>query len=120
MIRPPPRSTLFPYTTLFRSGVLALVAMARPVLVEPCRDEVGARHDTRPVALDVGVDRVADEQEEVGPSERHRPEDPVAAVHRPAEAAAAEVAAPEEPHPGACVGGGRRHETARHRLPAPP
>src|SRR2546430_5324138 len=24
MIRPPPRSTLFPYTTLFRSGVMAL------------------------------------------------------------------------------------------------
>src|SRR5690606_41989826 len=27
MIRPPPRSTLFPYTTLFRSGVVALVVI---------------------------------------------------------------------------------------------
>src|SRR2546426_12317743 len=120
MIRPPPRSTLFPYTTLFRSGVLALVAMARPVLVEPCRDEVGARHDTRPVALDVGVDRVADEQEEVGPGTRHRLEDPVTAVHPAAEAATAQVAAPEEPHRGALVVGGRRHELAPHRLAGPP
>src|SRR5438874_9099010 len=28
MIRPPPRSTLFPYTTLFRSLLLAAVALA--------------------------------------------------------------------------------------------
>src|SRR5258707_1917906 len=27
MIRPPPRSTLFPYTTLFRSGLLVAVAL---------------------------------------------------------------------------------------------
>src|SRR5690348_17822763 len=25
MIRPPPRSTLFPYTTLFRSGILSIM-----------------------------------------------------------------------------------------------
>src|SRR3712207_6957527 len=29
MIRRPPRSTLFPYTTLFRSGLLGLVAQHR-------------------------------------------------------------------------------------------
>src|SRR3712207_7230991 len=30
MIRRPPRSTLFPYTTLFRSGVGAVIASHRP------------------------------------------------------------------------------------------
>src|SRR5438552_11440268 len=30
MIRRPPRSTLFPYTTLFRSGVAALVNLSTP------------------------------------------------------------------------------------------
>src|SRR5207237_10602600 len=30
-IRPPPRSTLFPYTTLFRSSVTLLLPTARPV-----------------------------------------------------------------------------------------
>src|SRR3712207_8717795 len=36
MIRRPPRSTLFPYTTLFRSGVYFRVAMAerRHVIIE--------------------------------------------------------------------------------------
>src|SRR5260221_2322136 len=31
MIRRPPRSTLFPYTTLFRSGVLGIWVSDRPV-----------------------------------------------------------------------------------------
>src|SRR5258707_10838473 len=30
MIRRPPRSTLFPYTTLFRSGAIALADIIRP------------------------------------------------------------------------------------------
>src|SRR3712207_1512633 len=38
MIRRPPRSTLFPYTTLFRSGALILVSHDRALL-----DAVGAR-----------------------------------------------------------------------------
>src|SRR3712207_7864617 len=37
MIRRPPRSTLFPYTTLFRSGAAA------PANVRPARGAVGAR-----------------------------------------------------------------------------
>src|SRR5258708_34892550 len=37
MIRRPRRSTLFPYTTLFRSGVLAL-ALALPALLVPPDD----------------------------------------------------------------------------------
>src|SRR5688572_31258474 len=33
MIRPPPRSTLFPYTTLFRSRTIALISHASRVLL---------------------------------------------------------------------------------------
>src|SRR3989441_1141932 len=104
---------------LLHRGILALVAMARAELRERGRDEAGARHDARLVALHVRVDRVADEEEEVGPGARHRPEDAVAAVHLPAEAPAAEVAAPDEPHPGVLVVSGRRHELALRRLAGP-
>src|SRR3712207_7490672 len=58
MIRRPPRSTLFPYTTLFRSG-----DQRRFLRVEQMDDEVGVlTHDLRPeadgVAL-VDLDRAA-------------------------------------------------------------
>src|SRR5438552_13793494 len=33
MIRPPPRSTLFPYTTLFRSGTVSSGAVSRTLAV---------------------------------------------------------------------------------------
>src|SRR5690554_6955673 len=33
MIRPPPRSTLFPYTTLFRSGADILLGLSGPNMV---------------------------------------------------------------------------------------
>src|SRR2546427_8862922 len=39
MIRRPPRSTLFPYTTLFRSDVVARI-MAEPLLTAPGEKEV--------------------------------------------------------------------------------
>src|SRR2546425_4637310 len=53
MIRRPPRSTLFPYTTLFRSGVAAhrleaedaLVEGARAVHVEGGEADVGKRSE---------------------------------------------------------------------------
>src|SRR5689334_24109547 len=35
MIRPPPRSTLFPYTTLFRSRAIALAVGPPPLDLEP-------------------------------------------------------------------------------------
>src|SRR2546430_8927445 len=42
MIRRPPRSTLFPYTTLFRSHANHAGAFARPGVVHPfVRDECG-------------------------------------------------------------------------------
>src|SRR5689334_23640937 len=44
MIRPPPRSTLFPYTTLFRSGSVRICADSSP----PCTGSLtGARRAVR-------------------------------------------------------------------------
>src|SRR5690242_21277262 len=42
MFRPPPRSTLFPYTTLFRSHVVDLVQRRDALGVVPGHDEVVA------------------------------------------------------------------------------
>src|SRR5256885_12369323 len=50
MIRRPPRSTLFPYTTLFRSGRRALELLAR----RRHRD-LSVGHDARQGGLDVGA-----------------------------------------------------------------
>src|SRR2546425_10792974 len=57
MIRRPPRSTLFPYTTLFRSPLLLLVELdveaerivdparlRRPGVLQPCRLVLGEHH----------------------------------------------------------------------------
>src|SRR3712207_7960462 len=55
MIRRPPRSTLFPYTTLFRSSLVALAFMFAVFLARPCPfyilDEVEAALD------DLNIDR---------------------------------------------------------------
>src|SRR2546426_7571538 len=51
MIRRPPRSTLFPYTTLFRS-ILALELVGEIVLLEPLRIAPDGADDSRPRALD--------------------------------------------------------------------
>src|SRR2546425_7439037 len=42
MIRRPPRSTLFPYTTLFRSGAKQVV-IATPVASQAAADRIAAR-----------------------------------------------------------------------------
>src|SRR2546422_3605560 len=44
MIRRPPRSTLFPYTTLFRSPVIAALIAGRdaPLLMRYCWDTIAA------------------------------------------------------------------------------
>src|SRR5438874_9704175 len=48
MIRRPPRSTLFPYTTLFRSAGRAKVQTKRKPDAPPCQwDENGDRKSTR-------------------------------------------------------------------------
>src|SRR2546426_1557180 len=48
MIRRPPRSTLFPYTTLFRSGPASLAEQRRDVAVPQAVHEVPPAH--RPLA----------------------------------------------------------------------
>src|SRR5687767_15329419 len=52
MIRRPPRSTLFPYTTLFRSGLLLHILhhpRARDFALEPAEDEADALPDVQPL-----------------------------------------------------------------------
>src|SRR2546422_2844169 len=45
MIRRPPRSTLFPYTTLFRSGLVAAANLLHlPFMVGPNRHERDSEH----------------------------------------------------------------------------
>src|SRR5256885_8162963 len=44
MIRRPPRSTLFPYTTLFRSDVLIELERCAGVLVHELRAPIGVTH----------------------------------------------------------------------------
>src|SRR3712207_8467236 len=60
MIRPPPRSTLFPYTTLFRSRVADVQAVdvqtrleAAPAVYRKNRDERTRRHVV-PIGLHAG------------------------------------------------------------------
>src|SRR3712207_7513016 len=50
MIRRPPRSTLFPYTTLFRSDPLEHLVLPEG-LVDVLEDEGGAVHATAPASL---------------------------------------------------------------------
>src|SRR3712207_3674853 len=74
MIRRPPRSTLFPYTTLFRSGVVA-VAVELPVRQAAEVADAGQRERQQPVQelpgpvaaeRDVGTDRLSLAQLELG------------------------------------------------------
>src|SRR3712207_8644183 len=60
MIRRPPRSTLFPYTTLFRSGDVHRLAM----LIFPFqRFAAGDLFAVAPLPLGAGEDPAADEQD---------------------------------------------------------
>src|SRR5690349_10573642 len=47
MIRRPPRSTLFPYTTLFRSWDRCVPGLGRRHSARPCRDPAGTRAAVR-------------------------------------------------------------------------
>src|SRR3712207_8025190 len=53
MIRRPPRSTLFPYTTLFRSPITAAERRVQLAVRQVAHDEQLAHHSTkdRPVAI---------------------------------------------------------------------
>src|SRR3989449_9409448 len=56
MIRRPPRSTLFPYTTLFRSAVQHLELEAGRRDASPARERLRVRDDPDVVRRDPGVD----------------------------------------------------------------
>src|SRR5690349_21876507 len=45
MIRRPPRPTLFPYTTLFRSGCAVHIASRSKESLEQAREKIRARHN---------------------------------------------------------------------------
>src|SRR6266702_3541356 len=51
MIRPPPRSTLFPYTTLFRSRTPYRRRRSRRASAETCIDRRGTRGDRKSTRL---------------------------------------------------------------------
>src|ERR1017187_2559743 len=53
MIRRPPRSTLFPYMTLFRSGFLDQVLGGGPLVVEPYQLVHGCRYVRHKYPVDV-------------------------------------------------------------------
>src|SRR3712207_7693031 len=61
MIRRPPKSTLFPYTTLFRSGLSRLLAEEPSGPEDHDQHEVGEHHRRRPLAADAVVGDLLDE-----------------------------------------------------------
>src|SRR5258708_21173668 len=60
MIRRPPRSTLFPYTTLFRSALEARAGMLRPLAFEAMRQEHHNARGKIPLVL-AGADELVDD-----------------------------------------------------------
>src|SRR3712207_7940842 len=54
MIRRPPRSTLFPYTTLFRSSEGILTQLVRPIGVPLCTRSIGQEFPGQPEHGEIG------------------------------------------------------------------
>src|SRR5262249_57718188 len=90
-----------------RRRILAILTVFVVVAGERRRDKVGARDDVGAATTMIGIDRVADEEEEVRTRSCHPPKDLVAALQRAAELSTAEVAAPYETHASHCIGGPR-------------
>src|SRR3712207_9301063 len=67
MIRRPPRSTLFPYTTLFRSVDRVAVELPRPDVVDDDRGDQGAERRERQRAVEVRERILAERLEQVLP-----------------------------------------------------
>src|SRR5256885_12307753 len=65
MIRRPPRSTLFPYTTLFRSEVGPRHTVMRALAPQECERVEAVRHDPESV-LDLAASQPAPRQLHVG------------------------------------------------------
>src|SRR2546427_13060646 len=74
MIRRPPRSTLFPYTTLFRSIALELLRGARDLPLEPAaldaRHHTAHRLDLREQSLRFPLELIGERLDVVGSAER--------------------------------------------------
>src|SRR5262245_63901275 len=67
MLRRPPASTLFPYTTLFRSHILQLADVAGPVVrLEQLRRLLGEAADALAGALGIAMDKIFDEHWDIG------------------------------------------------------
>src|SRR3712207_8420332 len=58
MIRRPPRSTLFPYTTLFRSGRALLLLVGLELGVDLARVVLVAGHGARGAGVEAGGERL--------------------------------------------------------------
>src|SRR3712207_7910648 len=69
MIRRPPRSTLFPYTTLFRSGLRHDVAAITPLPPDPRMSSSGASHAPQEGRLNWGRRPYAPQRSEEHTSE---------------------------------------------------
>src|SRR5688572_31172958 len=75
MLRPPPRSTLFPYTTLFRSVHAEIVAGERRLDVLQRLARLGSDAARGETARGVGADHPGQEEQTVHPrSEEHTSE----------------------------------------------
>src|SRR5256885_2592930 len=73
MIRRPPRSTLFPYTTLFRSHAQALLAADHPGREDDCeREQDGAVERSAPPQRALGRRRLVTRDFFVGQPRNHR------------------------------------------------
>src|SRR5256885_8844413 len=73
MIRRPPRSTLFPYTTLFRSGEVPLPDRRRPRRPHHVRKPGGDTHDRHALQVPIRVEPVLRVRSEEHTSELQSP-----------------------------------------------
>src|SRR5215467_7043839 len=116
MIRRPPRSTLFPYTTLFRSAGADEAGLACHRLVETLEDTEGARHHLRrlrrriELADDAHRAARAARADEAALQDQHAPETETRELE--GEGAAGDAAAHDDRV-------GRAHEASRRRTRSP-
>src|SRR5437870_8084197 len=72
MLLPPPRSTLFPYTTLFRSEDQTLARLAVDHQLKVVADHVDVPVGDQPLAWVDGLEGAIREGAEIGPVDRDR------------------------------------------------
>jgi hypothetical protein len=99
---------------LLHHAVGAIVAMLAVKLLERGRHVIRAADVRAHAARLIGVHGVTDEEEEIGATAAHGPEDAIAVLDIAAVPVAAEIAAPHEPHRRVRVRGRGRRERAVH------